>query len=198
MNDAPAPGQATLLLEAAMSGDRSALDRLLPLVYDELRSLARGCMRREGPGHILQTTALVNEACVRMLGAGSVEASSRAHFLGIAAHGMRQVLVDHARKRDAFKRGGDWQRVTLGDEAALAGGSEDRALDVLALDQALSRLEHEHPRRCRVAELRAFAGLTIAETAGLLSVSTDTVEDDWAFAKAWLARELGGAGGRRA
>lgn len=182
--DATPPGDVTRLLEAVRDGEREALDRLLPLVYDELRDLARRQMWRERPDHTLHATALVHEAYVKLAGGGRVEAADRAHFLAIAAHAMRQVLVDHARRQMAAKRGGGWEVTTLADgHRAL----DFRPEEILTLDRALERLE---PRQRQVVEYRFFAGLEEAEIAALLEVSERTVRRDWVKARAWLYREL--------
>jgi len=169
----------------------SAPDELLALVYDELRRLAARYLRGQRAGHTLQPTALVHEAYLRLAKGGALPVDDRTHFFALAARAMRQVLVDHARRRAAAKRGGDPERVTLDDTLELGrGGEEGRRLDLLALDEALERLERVSPRQCRVVELRYFAGLTIAEAAASLGVGTRTVEDDWALARAWLQRRL--------
>lgn len=179
-----APGRVTRLLRAAREGDRAALDRLLPVVYDELRGLAAYQLRRERSGHTLHATALVHEAYMKLAGGGSVPARDRAHFLSIAARAMRQVLVDYARRRQAEKRGGGWHRTTLGegDQAV-----EFRPAELLALDRALETLEE---RQRRVVELRFFGGLEETEIAEALDVSARTVRRDWVKARAWLYREL--------
>jgi RNA polymerase sigma factor (TIGR02999 family) len=187
----PPPGAATELLRAWSDGDDGALERLLPLVEAELRRLARGYMGRERRGHTLQTTALVNEAFLRLTDARRVRWQDRAHFLGISARLMRRVLVDHARARGYRKRGGAAQRVTL-DEALVA--SPDPGLDVLALDRALEALAEVDDRKSKVVELRFFGGLSVEETAEVLHVSPDTVKRDWRLAKLWLLRELEGDG----
>ena len=187
--DDPSPGAVTELLRAWSSGDEGALERLTPLVEAELRRLARSYMRRERRGHTLQTTALVNEAFLRLVGARSVGWQDRAHFLGIAARLMRRVLVDHARARGYRKRGGGAQRVTL-DEGLIA--SPGPTLNVVALDRALEALAGVDARKTRVIELRFFGGLSVEETAEVLHVSTDTVKRDWRLAKLWLLRELEG------
>jgi RNA polymerase sigma factor (TIGR02999 family) len=183
------PGAVTELLRAWANGDDGALERLTPLVEAELRRLARAYMRRERPEHTLQTTALVNEAFLRLTDARRVRWQDRAHFLGIAARLMRRVLVDHARSRGYLKRGGGARRVTL-DEGLV--GSAELALDVVALDRALSGLTAVDPRKGRLIELRFFGGLSVEETAEVLQVSTDTVKRDWRLAKLWLLRELEG------
>jgi RNA polymerase sigma factor (TIGR02999 family) len=185
----PAPGDVTELLRAWSDGDDGALERLVPLMEAELRRLARGYMGRERQEHTLQTTALVNEAFVRLTDARQVRWQDRAHFLGISARLMRRVLVDHARRRGYQKRGGGAQRVTLHEGLA---ASPDPAFDVLALDRALEVLEKDDPRKSRIVELRFFGGLSVEETAQLLRVSPDTVKRDWRLAKLWLLRELEG------
>lgn len=177
----------TELLIAWTDGNRDALDRLAPIVYDDLRRLAAGYMQREPPGHPLQPTALVHEAYLRLIDQRQVQWRNRAHFFGVAAQMMRRILVDHARKRLADKRGGAVTIVGL-DEVSPA--SESHTVDVLALDQALDQLTGVDPRLCRVVELRYFAGLNIDETASALDVSTATVERDWKVAKAWLFQRL--------
>jgi RNA polymerase sigma-70 factor (ECF subfamily) len=186
---AASPGHVTELLRAWSDGDKHALDELLPLVEAELRRLARAYMARERRGHTLQATALVNEAFLRLAGARRLRWEDRAHFLGIAARLMRQVLVDHARSHGYQKRGAGAQRVTL-DAALLA--SPEPALDILALDRALDRFAAVDARKCRVVELRFFGGLSVEETADVLHLSNDTIKRDWRLAKLWLLRELDG------
>lgn len=181
----------TQLLRAWTGGSDQALEALLPLVEAELRRLARGYLARERKGHTLQTTALVNEAFLRLVDARSIPWQDRAHFLGIAARLMRRVLVDHARTRGYQKRGGDLQRVSL-DEAMVA--SPDLDFNLLALDRALDKLAVADPRKARVIEMRFFGGLTVEETAEALQVSADTVKRDWRLAKLWLLRDLEGDG----
>jgi RNA polymerase sigma factor (TIGR02999 family) len=181
------PQQVTQLLIAWSNGDKSALDELLPLVYDELRRLARKYMRRERPGNTLQTSALINEAYLRLIDQKDVRWQNRAHFFGIAAQLMRRILVDHARKRSYQKRGGDTRRVTL-EEGLIV--SDERAGDIVALDDALNGLADIDQRKSRIVELRFFAGLSIEETAEVLAVSPGTVMRDWTFAKAWLRRAI--------
>lgn len=185
----PTPGAVTELLRAWSDGDDAALEQLIPLMETELRRLARGYMGRERQGHTLQTTALVNEAFLRLTDARQVRWQDRAHFLGISARLMRRVLVDYARRRGFKKRGGGAQRVTLHEALATAS---DPALDIVALDRALEALEKSDPRKSRIVELRFFGGLSVEETAEVLKVSTDTVKRDWRLAKLWLLRELGG------
>jgi RNA polymerase sigma factor (TIGR02999 family) len=185
------PGAVTELLRAWADGDDGALERLTPLVETELRRLARAYMRRERRGHTLQTTALVNEAFLRLTDARRVRFQDRAHFLGISARLMRRVLVDHARSRGYQKRGGGAQRVTLDEGLAK---TPEIALDVVALDRALSALAEVDARKSRMVELRFFGGLSVEETAEVLGVSADTVKRDWRLAKLWLLRELEGEG----
>jgi RNA polymerase sigma factor (TIGR02999 family) len=176
---------ATALLVRWKDGDSSALDQLLPLVYDELRRLARYYLQRDRSGHTLQSTALVHEAYLRLVDQ-NVDWQSRAHFFGIAAQMMRRILVDHARSRNAAKRG-DGLRVTLDENMALA---EAPSLDLLALDRALAELSKLDEQQGRVVELRFFAGLSIEETAEAMSISVATVKREWAMAKAWLSRSM--------
>lgn len=186
----PSPGAVTELLRAWSGGDDAALEQLVPLMEAELRRLARGYMGRERQGHTLQTTALVNEAFLRLTDARQIRWQDRAHFLGISARLMRRVLVDYARRRAFHKRGGGAQHVTL--DEALMTAPEDPALDVVALDRALEALAKSDARKSRVVELRFFGGLSVEETAEVLKVSTDTVKRDWRLAKLWLLRELEG------
>jgi RNA polymerase sigma factor (TIGR02999 family) len=179
----------TRLLEEWRNGDREALDRLIPVVYDELRRLAARRLRRERPGHTLQTTALINEAYLRLVDAQGVRWQSRAHFFAVAANLMRRILVDHARKNGADKRGGSGIRLPL-DEAVAVGGERD--VDLIAVDEALERLTSLDPQQARIVELRFFTGLSVEETAEALGVSPRTVNRDWGVAKAWLHRELSG------
>lgn len=185
---APDPSSdVTRMLREWSGGDPSAADRLLPVVYAELRRLAAGYLGRERAGHTLQPTALVNEAWMR-LADQSTPWQNRAHFLGVAAGAMRRILVDHARRRRAQKRGGGDLRVTLTEDLASSGGKE---LDVVRLDEALERLGALDERQARLVTMRFFAGLTVEETAEALGVSEKTVKRDWAAAKAWLYREIG-------
>jgi len=165
------------------------LDTLLPIVYQELRRLAAGYLRREKPGQTLQPTALVHEAYLRLMKDRPGRWQNRAHFCAIAAHSMRQILIERARARGAAKRGGARQRITL-DEGLVAGG--DRSIDLIALDEALQRLAEIDPEQARLVELRFFGGLTIEETAEALDMSPATVKRHWTVAKAWLTRELEG------
>ena len=178
--------RVTQLLIAWGNGDKAAFDELLPLVYDELHRLARQYMRRER-GNTLQTSALVNEAYLRLIDQKQVHWQNRSHFFGIAAQLMRRILVDHARTRTCKKRGGDAVRVTLDDGLMV---SDERMAEVVALDDALNNLAQIDPRKSQLVELRFFAGLSIEETAEVLSVSPGTVMRDWTFAKAWLRNEI--------
>ena len=177
------PQAVTQLLERWSGGDRSALDELMPLVYDELRRLARRYTSRERPGNTLQTSALINEAYLRLVDQKNVRWQNRAHFYGIAAQMMRRILVDHARKRRYQKRGGGGQRVSF-DEAMIV--SDERAGEVVALDDALKNLAEVDPRKSQLVELRFFGGLSVEETAEVLGVSAPTVKRQWRMAKAWL------------
>jgi RNA polymerase sigma factor (TIGR02999 family) len=179
----------TALLDEWSRGDRHALDRLLPLVYGELRRVAARQLRHERDGHTLQPTALVHEAYLRLVEQRNVDWQNRAHFFGVAAQVMRRILVDHARRQAAIKRGDNLQRVPLED---VIDDSTTAEIPVLALDQVLLRLEQLDRGLARIVELRAFGGLTIDEAAHVLNVSPSTVKRDWRTAKAWLARELGG------
>jgi RNA polymerase sigma factor (TIGR02999 family) len=181
------------LLRAHRDGDHEALERLVPLVYDELRRIAARQLRREREGHTLQPTALVNEAYLRLVQYEDLEYKDRAHFVGIAARLMRQVLVDHARTRAADKRGGHRERVTLDEAVALQPGHGD--VDLLALDDALRQLSERDDRLARLVELRYFGGMSIEETAEVLGTSTATVKRDWATARVWLRRLMTGEGG---
>ena len=170
-------------------GDETALGRLIPLVQRELHQIARRCMAGERAEHGLQPTALVNEAYLRLLKDDPARWQNRAHFCAIAAHSMRQILIERARARGALKRGGAQPRVTL-DEGLIAGA--DRSVDLVALDEALERLETIDPEQARLVELRFFGGLTIEETAEAMDISPATVKRHWTVARAWLARELAG------
>jgi RNA polymerase sigma factor (TIGR02999 family) len=178
---------ASALLRAWSDGDRGALERLTPIVYDELHRLARRCMKGERPGHSLQTTALVNEAYIRLVDYKRMEWQNRAHFFAVSSQLMRRILVEHARRHN-LKRGGGVPHVPL-DEVAIAGGG---ATDLVALDDALNALARLDPRKVQVVEMRFFGGLSVEETAEVLKVSSVTVMRDWSTAKAWLYRELAG------
>jgi RNA polymerase sigma factor (TIGR02999 family) len=183
----PAPNDVTQLLVAWSSGDTAARDALMPLVHDELHRLAHRYMRRERGNHTLQTSALVNEAYLRLIDQRDMKWQNRAQFFGIAAQMMRRILVDYARKRGFAKHGGDLHAVPL-DEVMIV--SPQRAAEVVALDDALSRLAALDQRKSQIIELRFFGGLSIEETAEVLGVSAGTVMRDWTFAKAWLRREI--------
>jgi RNA polymerase sigma-70 factor (ECF subfamily) len=174
------------LLRAWSDGDKSALDRLTPIVYRELRTLARRYLRGERAGHSLQTTALVNEVYIRLVDYSQMKWQDRAHFFAVSAQVMRRILVEHARRRN-LKRGGGLPHVSL-DEAAQVGG--DRAANFVALDEAIDALALVDPRKAQIVELRFFGGLSVEETAEVLSVSSVTVMRDWSTAKAWLYREM--------
>jgi RNA polymerase sigma factor (TIGR02999 family) len=176
----------TALLKDWSGGDREALERLMPIVYGELKRLASSYLRSERADHTLQPTALVHEAYLRLQGQRSVIWSNRAHFFGIAARIMRRILVDHARRRRAAKRDAAALRLTLVDDA-----SADRAPELIALDTALTSLEKLDPQQARVVELRYFGGLTVEETAEAAGISTATVKREWRTARAWLRRETG-------
>jgi len=181
------PRDVTQLLSDWQGGDQQAFDRLMPLVYDELRRVARARLRSEREDHTLQTTALVHEAYVRLVDLDRMTLRDRVHFFAMASRLMREILVDHARRRQAGKRGGGADRISLQDAEPLAEG---QSIDLLALDEALTQLGTFDSRLCRVVELRFFGGLSIAETASVLKVSDATVERDWVVAKAWLHRRL--------
>ncbi|MEO8671849.1 MAG: ECF-type sigma factor [Tahibacter sp.] len=184
MSDA---GEVTELLHAWRGGDRSALERLMPRLYDTLRDMAAVRLRREGPAQTLEPTALVHEALLRLLGADT-DWQNRAHFLAFAAMHMRSVLVDHARSRLSAKRGGDILMVTLGQAESSEGQRIE--IDLLALDQALSLLHHEDERIARVVEMSYFAGMEREEIAAVVGVSVPTIDRDLRFARAWLNRAL--------
>jgi RNA polymerase sigma factor (TIGR02999 family) len=181
--------RATELLLSLRDGNRGALDDLVPLVYDELRAIARRKLRHERRGHTLNSAALVHEAYLKLVQLDRVEWQSRAHFLGIAAQVMRNILVSHALRRKRVKRGGGAPHAPLEEAAGLPAKEADR---IIALDAALEKLAAMNPRHARVVECRFFGGMTIAETAAALAVSGATVERDWAFLRVWLGRELGG------
>jgi RNA polymerase sigma-70 factor, ECF subfamily len=178
----------TELLVEWREGDRSALDKLTPLVYDELRRIAHRYVRRERNGHTLQTTALVNEAYVRLAGSKNIAWQNRAHFFAATAQVMRNVLIDHARRRLFAKRGGQVQQVAM--DEAVSAMTEQRADELVVLDEALDELAKMDERKARVVELRYFGGLSLEETADVLDVSLMTVRRDWRAAKAWLFRRM--------
>lgn len=178
----------TQLLKAASDGQPNALGDLLPLVYDELRRIAHGQLRRERQNHTLNTTALVHEAYLKLIDQSEVSWQNRAHFYGVAAQAMRRILIDYARTRTRLKRGGNQQRISLKESLGLF--SDEQSEELLALDESLQRLESINPRHGRIVECRFFGGLTIEETAAALDVSTATVSRDWQLARAWLKRDL--------
>lgn len=184
---APSPNQISQLLINWGNGDTAALDELMPMVYNELRRLAGRYLRRERSDHTLQPTALVHEAYLRLVEQRGVRWQNRAHFFGVAAQMMRRILVDHARARRRTKRGGSWQKLSLED---VIGLSQERRVDLIALDDALTSLAEIDPRKSRVVEIRYFGGLSVEETAEVLGVSTKTVMRDWNMAKAWIYHEL--------
>ena len=184
----PSAEHVTGMLLAWGQGDEAALEKLMPLVYGELKRLAHHYLKGERAGHVLQTTDLVNEAYLRLIDARRVQWQNRAHFFAMAASLMRRVLVDAARKRNFQKRGGGAMQVSLNE--ALPLGNQ-RGADLVALDDALQMLAEFDPRKCRVVELRFFGGLSVKETAEVLRVSQDTVMRDWSLARAWLLNELG-------
>jgi RNA polymerase sigma factor (TIGR02999 family) len=186
--------EVSRLLEAASEGRAEALDRLLPLVYDELRRLAASYMRRERPGQTVQATALVHEAYLRLLREKHTRWENRAHFCAIAAGSMRQILVERARARGRLKRAGDRHRISLSDDA-IPAAAPDRSLDIEALDQALTRLADMDADLARLVEVRFFGGLSIEEAAETMGISEATVKRRWAAARAWLRRELSAGGG---
>jgi len=191
--EAPKTAEVTQLLRAWGSGDRAALDRLTPLVYDELRRMARRYMRNERGGNTLQTTALVNEAYLRLIDVKNVNWSDRVHFFAVSAQMMRRILVDAARARGSAKRGGLVKRVAHStavnlDEIPDAGS--DRGKELIAVDDALKQLAEFDPRKAQVVEFRYFGGLSVDETAEVLKISPQSVMRDWKLAKAWLMREL--------
>ena len=191
--DEPENEDVTRALSDLQSGDRSAVNRVLPLIYDELRALAGSYFRRKRSDHTLQPTALVHEAFVRLVDGANNEWQSRKHFFDVAAMAMRQLLADHARRRGAAKRGGDLAKVTLGDPEA---GSSMGNIDLIALDDALTKLSQLDERQGRIVELRFLAGLSVAETAEVLDVSEGHGKSDWQMSKALLRQGLGEGKGR--
>jgi len=181
------PQSVTALLLDWSNGNEESLDKLIPVVYDELRRHAARHLRRERRGHTLQTTALIHEAYIRLVSQKGVRWQNRAHFFGIAAKLMRQILVDHARRHHAAKRGGADVRLSLGEALVMSEGQD---VNLLAIDEALDGLAAIDPRKGRIVELRYFGGLTMEEAAEVLGVSLATVKHDWSMAKAWLRREL--------
>lgn len=187
------PSEITALLINWSNGDQAALESLLPLVENELHRMAHNYMRQERAGHLLQTTALINEAFLRLVDQKHVKWQNRAHFYGIAAQLMRRVLLKHARDQKRFKRGGNLIQVPIDDAADQPLEFPLDRIDLIELDEALTRLEEFDKRKCLVVEFKFFGGLSVEETAEILNVAPITVMRDWSLAKAWLAREMGHA-----
>lgn len=181
--------EITEILQDWSDGKSEALDELLPLVYRELHLQAQRYLRRERPDHTLQTTALINEAYLKLVDQKNVRWQNRAHFFGIAAQAMRRILVDHARSKHREKRGGEAEKISLEDAEGLASGN-NITVDLMTLDEALKKLAKMDEQKARIVELRYFSGLSVKETAEVMQVSTDTIERHWTMAKAWLLREL--------
>jgi RNA polymerase sigma factor (TIGR02999 family) len=190
--DSPAPSEVTQLLIAWSDGDQAARERLMSVVYEELHRLARRYMRNESPGHTLQTSALVNEAFIRLVDQRNVHWQNRSHFFGIAAQMMRRILVDYARSRNFAKRGGGALKLSVEEELFV---SDERSAEVVAVHEALEGLARIDPRQAQIVELKFFGGLSNEETAAVLTVSPGTVARDWTMAKAWLRREISSAAG---
>ena len=184
----PAPGQVTQWLTRLREGDDDALEHLVPLLYDELRLMARRQLRNERPGHTLNPTALVNEVYLKLAGQRQIEARHRTQFMAVASNTMRRILVDYARTKKRLKRGGGQQPVSLDEAEAFL--TDQEADEVLALDEALGRLAALHERACQVVQYRFYSGLTLDETADVLGVSAKTVQRDWLTARAWLRNEV--------
>lgn len=180
------PREVTQLLQEWANGDQAALEELVPLVYDELRRLASRYMRRERQGHTLQTSALINEAYLRLVDQKNVKWHNRSHFYGVAAQVMRHILVDHARSRSRAKRGGGFQIESLDEQAVITS----EAAEVLALDEALKKLAEMDERKSQIVEMKFFGGLTTEEVAEVLNITSRTVEREWRKAKAWLNRAI--------
>ena len=180
------PNDVTLVLKQLQAGDKSAYERLLSVVYDELRSLARSYIKHQNPGHTLEPTALVHEAYLKLVQQDNPNYEGRVHFFAVAAKAMRQLLIDHARKKNAAKRGEGWERITLSE----IHNDRTQDIDVLDLDEALTELATLDAQHASIVELRFFGGLTIEETAQELGVSTSTIEREWRAAKAWLSGRL--------
>jgi RNA polymerase sigma factor (TIGR02999 family) len=183
----PSPANVTLLLKRCSNGDQSALTELVPLIYEELRHLASSYLQRERPSHTLQTTALVHEAYLRLVDQKDTQWKGRGHFFAVAAQMIRRILVDHARRHKAIKRGGPLPKLSLDQVIAV---SEEQSDNLLLLDGLLDRLTAIDPQEVRIIELRFFAGLSVEETAEALSISPTTVKREWSVAKKWLSREL--------
>jgi RNA polymerase sigma factor (TIGR02999 family) len=184
----PKQSAVTQLLAEVVNGQQNAADDLMPLVFNQLHELAERLLRRETPGHTLQPTALVNEAYVRMVGHSKIDWKGKTHFFAIGARNMRRILVDHARRKKRQKHGGQMQRIPLTDELCVSNRNDE---DVLAIEEALKKLEELDPRQGQIVELRFYGGLTVEEVAEVLGVSKRTVESDWTMVRAWLRRELG-------
>ena len=180
--------QITLLLVDWSKGDENALEQLMPLVYEELRRMARNYMRRQPSGHTFQTTELIHEAYLKIAAGKDKHWQNRAHFFGVAAHAMRHILVDYARSKSRDKRGGWEDRITLAETVEV---SSSRAAEIVALDDAFNQLAALDERKVRVVEMKFFGGLKVKEIAGVLQISPETVQRDWNFAQTWLLRELG-------
>lgn len=189
MDEAPQRGEITEMLKACSGGNREAMDKLVPFVYQELHRQAHRYLNRERSNHTLQTTALVHEAYLRLIEYNSIDWQNRAHFFGMAANMMRRILVNYAVSQNRLKRGGSEENLPL--EEALTVATTDRDIDLLALDKALNELELLDERQAQIVELRYFSGLNIEETAEVLQISPATVKRDWNMAKAWLRSELG-------
>ncbi len=187
------PARVTQLLQQVSGGDARAVDELTPLVYQELKRIAGGQLRRERPGHTLQATALVHEAYLKLVDQHETSWQNRAHFFGVAAQLMRRILLDYAKGRRRQKRGGGLARETLDEGLAL---STDRTSELIEIDEALTRLEKLDPRQAKIVELRFFGGLSVEETAEAMGISSPTVKREWAMARAWLHRELASAEAR--
>ena len=183
----PAPEEVSQLLQDWSNGDQAALDKVMPIVYQELHRLAHHYMRKERAGHTLQTTALVNEAYLRLADYKKMRWQSRSHFFAVAAQVMRRILVEQARSKNFVKRGGGAQRISLDETAIVSAG---RSAEVITVDEALTDLESWDPRKGKIVELRFFGGLSIEETAEVLKVSPTTVQREWRSAKAWLYRAI--------
>lgn len=183
----PEGDEITLLLSAWSGGDETALETLMPLVYDELRRIARRYMRKQSAGHTFQTTELIHEAYLKIAGGGNQSFNDRAHFFGVAARAMRHILVDYARSKSSQKRGGWQERITLEDSLGLGSSASD---EIVRLNDAMSELESLDERKFRVVELKYFGGLTNEEIAAVLRVSPETVKRDWRFSRTWLLKEL--------
>lgn len=189
---AESPQNVTQMLKAWSGGDREALDKLIPVVYDQLRRQAASYLRRERVDHTLQASALINEAYLRLIEQHSMNWQNRDQFFAVAAQMMRRILVDHAKGKHREKRGGSMIKVTLGKAMEVEAGS-GRGMDLIALDEALKRLGAIDEQQSRIVELRYFSGLSIEQTAKVLNISPATVKRDWRMAKAWLRREIGGS-----